>query len=151
MTGGRRGEICSLKPIKRPEFYLFCFKGRRQRGPQGLLQDGSWSLGGEKKCKKKKKRKKEGGPRLSSGRPWWDLCRGARYTAFRRGGGCVFMLVRGWELLIFSKTEFSPPDWNNGSYLKGEELISGFNTVSLLEPIIGGALPLSSCISPWGD
>lgn len=41
MTGGRRGEICSLKPIKRPEFYLFCFKGRRQRGPQGLLQDGS--------------------------------------------------------------------------------------------------------------
>lgn len=41
MMGGRRGEICSLKPIKRPEFYLFCFKGRRQRGPQGLLQDGS--------------------------------------------------------------------------------------------------------------
>lgn len=40
-TPARRGEICSLKPIKRPEFYLFCFKGRRQRGPQGLLQDGS--------------------------------------------------------------------------------------------------------------
>lgn len=39
--GGRRGENRSLKPIKRPEFYLFCFKGRRQRGPQGLLQDGS--------------------------------------------------------------------------------------------------------------
>lgn len=29
---------------------------------------------------------KEGGPKLSSARPWWDLCRDARYTAFRRGG-----------------------------------------------------------------
>lgn len=55
-----------------------------------------------------------GGGRLSSARPWWDLCRGARYTAFSRaggerggGGGGVFMLLRGWELLIFSKTEFS--------------------------------------------
>lgn len=30
-----------------------------------------------------------GGPKLSSARPWWDLCRGARYTAFRRGGRAV--------------------------------------------------------------
>lgn len=54
-----------------------------------------------------------GGPKLSSVRPWWDLCRGARYTAFRTrdcgGGGGRFMSVRGWELLIFSKTGvFSP-------------------------------------------
>lgn len=52
------------------------------------------------------------------------------------------MLVHGWKLLIFSKPEFFPPDRNNGSYLKGEELISGFNTVSLLEPIIGGAFAI---------
>lgn len=47
----------SLQPIKRPEFYLFCFKGTRQR-PQGLpLQDGTESV------KRKKKKKKMGGKR----------------------------------------------------------------------------------------
>ena len=56
----------------------------------------------------------EGGPRLSSGRPWWDLCRGARYTAFRRGGlrrrGLFFFHVSAWlgVINILKDRIFSP-------------------------------------------
>lgn len=94
------------------------FQGTTTKGTQGLLQDGSevsdlWSggggggVGGEVRGNKK-----EGGPWLSSVRPWWDLCRGARYTAFRRVSGTAFFFFFfhvGWELLIFSKTEFFFP------------------------------------------
>ena len=65
------------------------------------------SRGGEKK------EEKEGGPRLSSARPWWDLCRGARYTAFRRGGlgrRGLFFHVSAWlgVINILKDRIFSP-------------------------------------------
>lgn len=62
-----------------------CFVSRETATKGGLKVSFKMALEGAAE-------REDGAAALSSRRPWWDLCGGARYTAFSGGGAVCFQV-----------------------------------------------------------